>query len=245
MAAPSSARPVRAGAIVVGAGGGRRLGGVEKAFFPVGGRPLLTYALDAFEAARQIDAVCVVVSETSIDRAQQLLEGRYRKVVCVVAGGRERQDSVRAGLEALHACDVVAVHDAARPLIGPDSIDRLVLAARASGAAIAGSPVRDTLKRAATQPGVEGAVVVEQTVDRQSVWGAQTPQVFQRNLLLTAFERAGESAGAFTDDASMVEALGHPVQLVDTGVINLKVTYPEDVPLVEVLLRARGDGRLR
>lgn len=227
----------RAGAIVVGAGGGRRLGGVEKAFLPLLGRPLLCYAVDTFERAPEIDEVCLVLAAGSVPRGRDLVQASgWRKVVAVVAGGTERQDSVRAGLAALSGCEWVLVHDAARPLVTPRTIREGLDAARDTGAAIAASPVRDTLKRG---QGNGDVVHVGATVDRAGLWAAQTPQVFRTSVLRAAFAAAGERAAAFTDDASLVEAIGGQVRLFAGGVANLKITHPEDVEIAEALLAHR------
>ena len=242
----------RVGAIVVGAGSGRRLGSIEKAFLPVAGQPLIAHSLAVFDACDEIDEICVVVSAGSVSRTRELVQtAGLRKVTSVVPGGKERQDSVRAGLESLRQCAYVAVHDAARPLVDATLVRKVVAQARRSGAALAGTLVRDTLKRAAD--GVAhvneedtGYVVarVAQTLDRRSLWAAQTPQVFRTELLARAFAAAGDRAAAFTDDASLVEAIGHAVHVVEGGAVNVKLTYPEDVPVIEALLRARGEGKL-
>lgn len=225
------------GAIVVGAGSGQRLGGVEKAFVPLCGRPLLAYAVEAFEESADVHAICLVLSEASLARGVALVrDSGWRKIEAVVAGGRERQDSVMAGLRALATCEWVLVHDAARPLLTPEIIGRGLAAARETGASVAATPVRDTLKRVA---GGESAPRVAHTVDRAALWAAQTPQVFRAAVLRRAFAEAGERAAAFTDDASLVEAMGHPVAVFHGGSHNVKVTFPEDLALVEALLRAR------
>jgi 2-C-methyl-D-erythritol 4-phosphate cytidylyltransferase len=229
----------RVGAIVVGAGGGRRLGGVEKAFLPLCGRPLLAYSVEVFEACEEIDDVCLVVSEASVLRARELVRERgWQKVAAVVAGGAERQESVRAGFDALdYACDWILVHDAARPLVTRDIIQRGLAAARAHRAAVAAIPVRDTLKRVRRHG---DSLLVWETVDRSDLWAAQTPQVFRHSVIRQAFQLAGSRAGRFTDDASLVEAMGWPVAVFEGSFENVKVTFPEDVPVVEALLRLRG-----
>jgi 2-C-methyl-D-erythritol 4-phosphate cytidylyltransferase len=230
----------RVAAIVVGAGAGRRLGGADKAFLPLLGRPLLAYSIDAFDGVTEVDAVCLVLSAESVVRGAALARERgWRKVAAIVAGGREREDSVRAGMAALVGYDWLVVHDAARPLVTPDLIRRGLAAARATGAAVAATPVRDTLKRVTE---AETAASVAATVPRDGLWAAQTPQVFRASLLAQAFEAAGRHAGAFTDDASLVEALGSSVRVFSGTIDNLKVTLPEDIPIVEALLQARERG---
>lgn len=236
MAAETHPRSV--GAIVVGAGSGRRLGGVEKAFLPVLGRPLLAYSVDALQASSDVAAICIVLAAASVARGLALVrEQGWSKVTAVVAGGAERQDSVRAGLNALPPCEWVLVHDAARPLLSPEIIGRGLRAARSTGAAVAAMPVRDTLKRVRGGP---GRLVVAETVPRSDLWAAQTPQVFRSTLLRRAFDAAGDGIGAFTDDASLVEALGHDVRVFEGASTNVKVTLPEDIALVEALLRTRA-----
>ena len=228
----------RTGAIVVGAGGGRRMGGVEKAFLSVGGRPLIAHSVSVFHSFAEVDEVCLVVSEQSVERARRLArELGWTKVSAVVAGGAERQDSVRAGLDALHACEWVLVHDAARPLVTPDLVRRGLAAAQRCGAAVAATPVRDTLKRASAA--AELPEVLE-NVDRTALWAAQTPQVFRAHILREAFETLGAAAGALTDDGAVVQAAGNRVFLFEGDSANLKVTVPGDVAIVEALLSARS-----
>ncbi|HEU5317832.1 MAG TPA: 2-C-methyl-D-erythritol 4-phosphate cytidylyltransferase [Chloroflexota bacterium] len=226
------------GVIVVGAGGGRRMGGVEKAFLPLLDRPLIAYSVEAFERAPEIDVICLVVSAASLDRMRSLVrDSRWRKVGPVVAGGDSRQESVRAGLAALESCEWLLVHDAARPLVAGALIARGVRAARLHGAAIPVVPVRDTIKRVRSQG---DAQIVVETVDRTQLWAAQTPQVFASHVLREAFEAAGAHAARFTDDASLVEAMGRRVAAVEGEQDNVKLTYPSDLPLVEEILRRRG-----
>jgi 2-C-methyl-D-erythritol 4-phosphate cytidylyltransferase/2-C-methyl-D-erythritol 2,4-cyclodiphosphate synthase len=225
----------RVGAIVVGAGAGRRVGGVEKAFMDVAGRPLLCWSVEVFERAAAVDEVCLVVAGPSVERAQRLVRERgWAKVSAVVAGGQERQDSVGAGLAPLQGCEWVLVHDAARPLVSEAMVRAGLDAARRHGAAVAATAVRDTLKR--VPPGGE---VVQETVERSGLWAAQTPQVFRASLLRDAFRQAGAGAGRYTDDAALVAAMGHPVAVFPGGPENVKLTHPEDLPLVETLLRSR------
>jgi 2-C-methyl-D-erythritol 4-phosphate cytidylyltransferase len=137
---------------------------------------------------------------------------------------------VRAGVEALEGATIVAVHDGARPLVTPDLIAQGVTLARAHGAALCATPARDTIKQVEGDP-----PVVRATIDRSGVWLAQTPQVFARDLLLRAHAQSIEA----TDDAALVEALGHEVRVYDGGTWNMKVTSQEDLIVAEALLRAR------
>ena len=221
------------GAIIVGAGRGERMGGVDKVFAPLAGRPLLAYSLAAFEASRVVHAIVVVLSEGNLERGRALVrEGRWRKVRAVCAGGARRQDSTRAGLAALPPCDLVAVHDAARPLVTTDLIRRGVEVATATGAAVAAMPVKDTIKRV----GEDGRVL--ETPPRETLWAAQTPQIVRRATLERAFAAADARGLTVTDEAGLLEALGEPVTVFAGSYHNLKVTTPEDLVLAAALLGA-------
>ncbi|MBI3970345.1 MAG: 2-C-methyl-D-erythritol 4-phosphate cytidylyltransferase [Chloroflexi bacterium] len=236
----------RVGVIVAGAGSGRRLGGVDKAFLELCGGPMIAYSVSVFQRSPDVDAICLVLAEASVERGRRLVHERgWTKVCAVVCGGSERQDSVRAGLDALDrggGCDWVLVHDAARPLIDQAMIADGLRAAARWGAAVAAIPVRDTLKRGAPRergaagPGGAPDVLVEATVDRHNLWMAQTPQVFRTSALRAAFDAAGAAAGTFTDDAALVEATGGTVAIFPGRAGNVKLTHAEDVPLAEALL---------
>ncbi len=218
------------GAVIVAAGRSERMGGVDKLFAPLAGRPLLSHTLRAFEDAASIESVALVMNERNIDAARELVAvSGLTKVCAVVLGGERRRDSVLAGIEALAATDVVAVHDGARPLAAPALIDRVVAAALECGAAICAIPSKDTVKEADS-----GQVV--RTLDRSRLWLAQTPQAFRRDWLLEAHRAYGGDA---TDDAMMVEALGYTVRIVEGDPHNLKVTTPEDLHALESLIRLR------
>ena len=217
------------GAVIVAAGRSRRMAGADKLWSPLpDGRPLLARPVAVFDSCPVIDRIVLVVSRDAVGRAQELvLEEGLAKVCAVVAGGARRQDSVRAGLEALGTCEWVVVHDAARPLVTADLIERGLEAARATGASSCALPVPDTIKEADDK----GTVV--HTLDRSRLWLVQTPQTFRYDLLLKAHRHA---EGEATDDAALVEALGVHVQLYQGSPRNLKVTTLEDLALVEALL---------
>jgi 2-C-methyl-D-erythritol 4-phosphate cytidylyltransferase len=212
-------------AVIVGAGSGSRFGG-DKVFAELAGRPLLVHTGAAFEASPVVDGIVLVLREENLARGRALAEEQgWTKLRAVTAGGARRQDSVLAGLRAAEA-DWVVVHDAARPLVTPDLIERGLEAARDTGAAIAALPVRDTIKR------VEHDQIVA-TVDRSRLWTAQTPQVFRSELL----ELALQGGHDVTDDAAAVEALGVPVRVYLGLERNLKVTTAADLALAEAILR--------
>jgi 2-C-methyl-D-erythritol 4-phosphate cytidylyltransferase len=225
----------RVAAIIVAAGKSERMGGIDKMSAPLMGRPLIVWTLAAFQKCAAIDEIVIVAPLRAILRMESLArEWRLSKVQAVVAGGAERQQSVRAGIDAAAGAAIVAVHDGARALVTPELIERGIELARESGAAICAIPARDTLKDVEGDP-----PVVRGTIDRSRTWLAQTPQVFERALLLAAHERAEAQA---TDDAALVEALGRDVRVYEGAPWNLKVTTPDDLIIAEALLRARLDA---
>lgn len=224
---------MRVTALVLAAGRGERLGaGVPKALVPIGARPLWAYAADALATCERVEWIVPVVPPGCTDAfgPESLGEVARSKWHTAVEGGAERQDSMRAGLAVLpEACDGVAVHDAARPLVRPEDVGRVVEAAATAGAALLAIPSPDTIKR------VRSGVVVE-TPPRSECWSAQTPQVFRRDWLEAALDRAREDDFLGTDDAQLVERLGHPVRVVEGRAGNLKVTHPGDVAVAELAL---------
>jgi 2-C-methyl-D-erythritol 4-phosphate cytidylyltransferase len=225
---------MRVAALVLAAGRGERLGaGVPKALLPIAGRPLLARAVEGLAACAEIDVIVPVVPAAERARCAALLHGMDR-VAAPVAGGAERQDSMRAGLAALAPdVELVAVHDAARPLVRAADVARVIAAARRRGAALLAVPVRDTLKRVS-----DGCVT--ETLPRAACWAAQTPQVFRIELLREALAKAEAEGFRGTDDAQLVERLGVPVEVVEGDPRNLKITWPEDVELAEALLARRS-----
>src|SRR5918993_2441911 len=228
--------PERIAAVLVAAGRGQRLGAPEKVLLPLAGRPMLAWSLDALEHAETIGPVVVVAGSHTLDAVSQLVRDEgFAKVQAIVAGGERRQDSVAAGLAALpDAIEIVVIHDGARPLAEPELFDRCAAAAAESGAAIAATPVSDTLKRV-----IEGTI--EGTVDRAGLWAAQTPQAFRRESLRQAMTSSSDDT--VTDEARLYEFAGLPVTVVPSSPANLKVTHAEDIPVAEALLRARHSPR--
>jgi len=221
--------------VIVAAGRSERMGGADKIFAPMMGRPLITWTLAAFRNCPEIDGVVVVAAPDALERMTLLLhEWRVPDVVDVVPGGPRRQDSVRAGIEAAAKATIVAIHDGARPLVTPALITTGIDLARETGAAICAVRARDTVKEVEGEP----ATVVA-THDRARIWLAQTPQVFDRELLLRAYAASNDDA---TDDAALVERLGHPVRVYEGEMSNLKVTTRDDLVIAETLMRARLDG---
>jgi 2-C-methyl-D-erythritol 4-phosphate cytidylyltransferase len=225
------------GVIVVAAGQSSRMGGVDKTFAPILGIPLVAHTLAHFEAFPQVTEIALVLAADSLEQGQHLVRSyNYQKVGRLCAGGRRREDSVRCGLEALSPCQWVIVHDGARPCLDQQMLQRGLAAAQETGAAVAGVPVKDTIKVVSPQK------TVLDTPARESLWAAQTPQIFRYELLLEAHRRCSQTV---TDDAAMVESLGHPVKMFLGSYENLKVTTQEDLTIAEALLRGLGtkDGR--
>ncbi len=223
-------------AVVVAAGRGERLGGgTPKAFVPVAGVPMVVRAVRAVASCPAVRGVVVVVGPADVDRARDLLASSgAEKVAAVVPGGPHRQASVAAGLEHV-TDDLTVVHDGARPLVSPAVISAVVQAAGAHGAASAGVPLRETVK--VVSDGVASA-----TADRDRLWAARTPQAFRTALLQAAHRRAAEEGFVGTDDAVLVERLGHPVRMVEDTPWNIKITVPADLAMAEALL-AGGEVR--
>jgi 2-C-methyl-D-erythritol 4-phosphate cytidylyltransferase len=225
---------MRVAALVLGAGRGDRLGeAVPKAFVALCGKPLLVRALAAMAAAPEIDIVMPIVGRSDLSRLKAL-EPELASIPGLlppVIGGAERQDSMMAGLAALPSdVGIVAVHDAARPLVASDAISRVVDAARNSGAAILAIPVRETIKR------VREGLIVE-TPSRLECYAAQTPQVFRVEVLREALEKAAAEAFIGTDDAEIVERIGVPVTVVSGDPSNIKITDRADLITAERWLR--------
>ena len=229
-------KAVKASIIVVAAGSGVRLGAnVPKAFVELGGESLLAINLRTIgQVAAAMEAV-VAAPLGWEDMARRIARVSGATLpIKVIAGGEERQDSVRIALELTSVeSEIVAIHDAARPLASVSLFDKCIERAAAAGAAIAAAPLADTLKR-----GVEG--LITETVPRAGLWQAQTPQAFRRGLIVRAHAAAQEQGWAATDDAELVERLGAQVALVESSSHNFKITTPDDLKLAELVLRARG-----
>jgi len=218
-------------AILVAAGRGERMGSQRpKAFLPLWGEPLLLRAARAFEAAPTVGSLIVVVPAGEVDSARAVL-GPLSKPARVVPGGARRQDSVLEGLKAIPSdfAGVVLVHDAARPLVDVDLVEAVARAAEETGAALPVLAMIDTVKR------VRDGHVVE-TLDREDLGTAQTPQGFRLDLLVRAYESAFRDSLTVTDEAMAVERLGVPVQVVPGSPRNRKITTVEDLQWAEGLV---------
>lgn len=210
-------------AIIVAAGQSQRMGGTDKTFARVGGRPVIAWSLNAFEDCSSIREIILVLNENNIRAGQRLISSRrWPKLTNVCLGGARRQDSVKAGLDRVKAAGWVIIHDGARPFVTRKLIEDGLRAARKTGAAIAAVPARDTVKLARRD------AIISRTLPRERVWLAQTPQVFRYNIIKRAYD--GKAIDV-TDDAALVERLGISVRLYPGSYTNMKITTLEDLAL--------------
>ncbi len=225
-------RNQRIAAVIVAAGRGERMRGVDKIFAPLLGKPVLAWSAGVFQQSKIIDRIVIVLSRNNLEQGKKLAEeSGWTKVTDICSGGQERQQSVANGLELLDDCQWVLIHDAARPLITEIMIKDGLEAAAETGTAVAGLPVTDTIKLADEDNYVAG------TPPRKNLWAVQTPQVFQFDIIKQAHRLA---AGMATDDASLVERLNHRVKLYYGSPDNIKITNPADMAIAETLLRRRA-----
>jgi 2-C-methyl-D-erythritol 4-phosphate cytidylyltransferase/2-C-methyl-D-erythritol 2,4-cyclodiphosphate synthase len=223
-------------AAIVAAGGSGVRAGLRKQWLELGGETVLRRAARVLAASEAIDELVVVVPPGDEERGAGEAQG-LGKPARAVAGGAARADSVRNGARAAEGCGIVLVHDAARPFATAALVARVAEAAARDGAALAALPVTDTVKRSAPSDG-KAPPRVEATLDRRALWLAQTPQAFRRDLLLAAFDAAGDRAADATDECALVEAFGAPVTLVPGEPGNFKITGPDDVARARAALEA-------
>ena len=224
-----------AAAVIVAGGKGVRMGQpVRKQYLHLNGTPILNKTLEAFDACDVIDCIILVTPETDFTyiRDKILSPCPLKKKIMLAPGGSSRQESVYNGLKSLDGSqEIVAIHDAVRPFVTCDQIRACIRTAAASGACIPGIPAFDTLKKTNTSG------IIEQTLDRNHIWLAQTPQAFQYHLILKAHERAKADNFTGTDDASLMERLGMPVTMIEGSRFNIKITTPDDLKLAAAFLR--------
>ena len=209
--------------------------GFDKLFAVIAGEPVIAHAIRAFDHATSISKIVVVARERRRDEITKIIScAGFKKIRAIVRGGERRQDSVRAGLDSVDRdAEYVAVHDAARPLITPQQIERAFEQCRVHGAAALAQPVNDTLKRA------DADLLVVDSVDRHQLYAMQTPQIFERKLIEDAYDDVYAKQASITDEVSAVERLGHKIALVLNDDFNFKITYPHDLPIAEFILRQR------
>jgi 2-C-methyl-D-erythritol 4-phosphate cytidylyltransferase len=224
---------LKTSAIIPAAGSGKRLNNKQKKqYLEIQGKPLLFYTLQIFQKSDHIDEIVIVAPKDKIEHTRKKIVEKFNfgKVKCVVEGGEERQDSVQKGFKNVSPyMDIVVIHDAARPLINIDLLDKVIQSAKDNGSAIAAVPVTDTLKMA-----LDG--VVKNTFPRENFWRAQTPQAFNYNILHECYDRKINEEAIFTDESQMVEYAGFEVNLVEGWEYNIKITTNEDLILAGFLL---------
>lgn len=229
------------GAVIVAAGSGRRMKSMTpKQYLPLNGLPVLAHTLRRISASRRVTAIALVVPPDDHDycRRHILPAADITTPVQLVNGGPRRQDSVDNGLSALGDGaddDIIVIHDGVRPLVRSEDIDACIEVAHCTGACIVGRPVTDTLKAVAA-----GQKIIS-TIERHTVWRAQTPQVFRRAIILAAHREAARHDRPATDDSALVEAIGIPVSVIPAGRFNIKITMPEDLHLAAALLKMATD----
>jgi 2-C-methyl-D-erythritol 4-phosphate cytidylyltransferase len=221
-------------AIIVAAGDSRRMG-FDKLFAAIARKPVIAHTIRAFDRAISVDGIIVVAREDRHDEIKTIVrDENFQKIRLIIPGGKRRQDSVRAGLDHLESsARYVAVHDAARPSVTPDQIERVFAQAQIHGAAALAEPINDTLKRA------DADLVVTEAVDRHQLYAMQTPQIFERQLIEEAYRSVYAEDISVTDEVSAVERLGRKIALVLNDDFNFKITYPRDLPLAEFVLTQR------
>lgn len=223
-------------AIIAAGGSGKRFGSeTPKQFLQIAGKPILIHTLEKFENCADIDEIIPVLSPDEIENFSETLKKfDLKKSKQIVAGGRTRAASVWNGLKAIDEkyAEIIAVHDGARPFVTSLEITRTIEKAKADGAACLVAPVTDTIKR------VENGKIIE-TIDRNSLRRALTPQAFRFEILRSAFENADLDEAA-TDECFLVENAGYKISLVEGSPQNIKITHPEDLALAEFLLKNRS-----
>ena len=231
-------------AIILAAGSGERfsqsagaLSGMKKQYVPVLGVPVLLRTVRVFEESDFINDIVVVTAEDDVAFCRELLEGEITKLRCVIPGGATRQESAKAGLEAIDPkSEYIAIHDGARCLVTVDIIEKTLKCAYEKGAAAAAEKAVDTVKY-----GSESGVI-EKTIDREHVWLMKTPQIFLANMYRAGVYTAERDGAAVTDDCMLVERIGFKVHAVDCGHENIKLTYATDKIIAEAILTAREEA---
>ena len=229
---------MKVSAVIPAAGRGSRMGTEKnKQFLTLRGLPILARTIKKFQQAKVVDEIIIVAHKDEIDYCQQAVVEKYKldKVTQIVAGGNTRQESVYNGLcEVGGEVDYVLVHDGARPLLEIELIEELVEEVKQFKAAIVGVPIKDTIKK------VNQNQIIEKTPDRSSLAAVQTPQAFERQLILDAYYCAQKEEIEGTDSSSLVEEMGEEVRLVCGSYENLKITTPEDLEFADKILEMRS-----
>ena len=221
-------------AVIVAAGKGKRMGTeISKQFLPLCGKEILSHTVEKFEAANDIRDIVLVTGQDSLQDVRDMVqEYNWKKVVSVVAGGKERQDSVWNGLQAVNAdTEIVLIHDGVRPFVTEEILKDSIETAMEMGGCVAGVPAKDTIKVCNEEN------IAVATPDRSTLWQIQTPQTFRKELILQAYAQAKEDGFTGTDDASLAEHSGYPVKVIMGSYRNIKITTKEDLLVGEAFLK--------
>ena len=221
-------------AVIVAAGRGIRMEtDQDKLFLEVAGLPVVGHTWKQFDQHSDIDEIIMVIRDSAREQFEKIADQiELTKAYSFASGGAERQDSVNSGISAVHIeCEIVSIHDGARPCTSPATISSTIERARETGAAVASRKITDTIKI------VNDQNYITQNVDRTNLWAVQTPQVFRLEVIRKAMAAVRETGAVITDDTAACELIGQSVAIVPSTTQNPKVTTPADLPLVELLLR--------
>ncbi|WP_246055370.1 2-C-methyl-D-erythritol 4-phosphate cytidylyltransferase [Pseudalkalibacillus caeni] len=223
--------------VIPAAGQGKRMNaGKNKQFIKLEHKPIIIHTLSVFQSDASCSEIVLVANQNELEDLTGLMnEYKIDKVSSIVCGGKERQHSVYEGLKAVKREQIVLIHDGARPFIKHEQIRDVTVKASDTGAAVVAVPIKDTVKK------VEDETIVE-TVERSSLWAVQTPQAFRLPLILKAHKQAEEKRILGTDDASLVEQIGHAVSIVMGDYRNIKLTTPEDLLFAKAIIEERNEG---
>jgi len=216
------------GVVIVAAGTSQRMAGINKLFAPLSGKPLLAWSVDTYQRHNLIQKIVLVLNNKDLARGQKLKAERGWSKVILCPGGARRQDSVKKGLELVRNCDWVMIHDGARPFVTLHLIEHGLKVVENTGAAVAAVPVKDTIKL------VANGRLIGETLQRERLWAAQTPQIFSFDVINKAYQNLYIEV---TDDAAAVERLGYKVKLYMGDYKNIKVTTAEDLALARIIAR--------
>ena len=230
-------------AIIVAAGKSKRMGkNINKVFFPLLNKPMIYYTIKNFQECNLVDEIIVVTQKNDIKKINDVRQKfNFNQIKKIVIGGKERQDSVYNGLMSIKNAkdnDIVVVHNGSNPLVKKNEIADCINAAKKYGAAVAGFPLKDTIKKISNN-------FVEKTIDRSDIYQMQTPQAIKYKLFLDAFKNAKQKKLKVTDDVSLAEALGKKVKIVPCSYQNIKITTPEDLRIAEGILMKRSNANFR
>lgn len=220
--------------IIVAAGKGSRMNAdINKQFLKIGQKEIIAHTIDKFYENESISEIIIVAKEDEKEFIKENIIDKYGyKNIKIATGGKERQDSVYNGLKLVkHDCDIVLIHDGARPFIDKETIDNCIKYTKQFNSTVIGVPVKDTIKV------VDGNNDVSETPNRSKLWSIQTPQSFKYDLILKAHEKAKKDNYLGTDDSMLIEHIGEKVKVIEGNYNNIKITTPEDLQIGMEILR--------